>query len=291
MKLISYKNKNGNFGDDLNSYLWPKIFGPKFSENENIAFLGIGSILTENSTFIKEASLFDNKLILGTGVRSLKENLTFDETWDFSFLRGPLSSFKITGSFNNFITDSAYFYALLDEYKKVMKLPKKHKISVIPYFKSIDLINWKKFCDKNNLNLITPSNLSVEEFIIQVASSERVYAEAMHGAIMADILRVPWKRIKFNAHFSETEVVSEFKWHDWFGSINLHNVENISLYKRPIPYNEQNLFKKVKSEKRFFKLGKKLTHNNSFYLSNESRFTEIITQLQEKRSEVLKKYF
>ena len=59
MQLISYISKNGNVGDDLNDWLWPKIFGEKFqSAKEDTAFFGIGSILIKGSEYMERSWLF-----------------------------------------------------------------------------------------------------------------------------------------------------------------------------------------------------------------------------------------
>jgi len=291
MKLICYESSNGNFGDDLNHWLWPKIFpkGTFDNDEDDTAFLGIGSILSENNPFLNEANTYKYKCIAGSGVRSLNENIQLDSSWDLSFFRGPFSSYKITGDFNNYISDSAYFYTLLKEYKSKKNSPKKYKISIIPYFKSLDTFDWHAFCRNNNYNLILPTGRDTEHFIQEIASSETVICEAMHGAIMADILRVPWKRLKYRAHQYESELVSEFKWHDWYASIKLHQVDSIHFEMKTENLKHKLLRKKYqrRAEKNLNDAINKINH---FDLSDDTVFNEIVEKLKNKQKYLSKKY-
>lgn len=281
MHLISYNSKNGNVGDDLNDWLWPKIFGEQFLTNQpDTAFLGIGSILIRDSDFVKQANTFSRKIIFGTGVRSINEFIELDESWDLYFLRGPFGSLKLKNDPSNFISDGAYFIMLLDEYQQYLKTPKKYPISFIPYFQSIDIIDWKKICDVLGWHLILPTE-DVESFISQVAASEQVISEAMHGAIFADILRVPWKRFRFYAHIYEGEQVSEFKWNDWLFSIEHFKNEYVEAKMKK----DKGLYKfykrrgRIKNEKRILQALK--NHENiPFSLSSDKIVSELVQKMK-----------
>ena len=45
MKLYYYKSPKGNFGDDLNPWLWNRLRPELFSENSDILFVGIGTLI------------------------------------------------------------------------------------------------------------------------------------------------------------------------------------------------------------------------------------------------------
>ena len=257
MHLISYNSKSGNVGDDLNGWLWPKIFGDQFfSKQTDTAFFGIGSILIRDSDFVKEANTFSKKIIFGTGVRSINEFIEMDSSWDLYFLRGPFGSLKLKNDPTHFISDGAYFMMLLDEYQDYVNTPKKYPISFVPYFQSIGIIDWQKICDTMGWHLILPTE-DVESFISEVAASEQIISEAMHGAIFADILRVPWKRFRFYAHIYEGEQVSEFKWNDWLFSIEHYKNEYVEA--------------KMKKDKGLYKLYKKRSR-----IKNEKRILEAL---------------
>lgn len=264
MNLIYYKSEKGNFGDDLNVWLWPKVFKQDlFHDNNDVAFFGIGSILIENSDFINKAETYNKKVIFGTGVRSINEAFDFDNSWDVRFVRGPYSSVKLTGKADNYIADGAYFLALLPEYSNYLKLPKKHDIGFVPYFKSIDKVNWQKICDALGWKLILPTNGDVEQFMKEISSCNSIISEAMHGCILADALRVPWKRLRFNAHLFEGEKVSEFKWNDWLLSIGIK--KNVFI-EAPMP-------KRQKLNKIFKSAYKKETEN---YLLNKLKLHDVV---------------
>jgi len=55
----------------------------------------------------------------------------------------------------------------------------------------------------------------VEEILREIQQSELLIAEAMHGAIVADALRVPWVPARVYGNFME------FKWRDWTQSIQM----------------------------------------------------------------------
>jgi len=62
MKLFYCKVTTGNFGDDLNPWLWPKLLPGIIDEDGSTLFVGIGSIINQ---FIPDAPL---KIVFGSGV-------------------------------------------------------------------------------------------------------------------------------------------------------------------------------------------------------------------------------
>ena len=64
------------------------------------------------------------------------------------------------------------------------------------------------------MTFVSPE-LSVEALFDHYARAELVVTEAMHGAIIADALRIPWIPITISPQ------IDEFKWRDWLGSVEL----------------------------------------------------------------------
>ncbi|QDH80806.1 polysaccharide pyruvyl transferase [Echinicola soli] len=222
MEYLYYKSKKGNFGDDLNGWLWPQLFGTNGSSSD-FYFVGIGSLLHNDSHVVKGLDAGRRKVVFGTGVKPSKvyAKMSLDDTWDVMFLRGPLSSGELNRK-DPYITDAAYAIRLLDDFDKLSQQPKKYKISLMPYFHSTDYFDWQKICDQLGYHYISPHSEKGVEFTLQeIAASECLITEAMHGAIMADTLRVPWHRFILSTPHTEGGRISDFKWTDWLMSIDI----------------------------------------------------------------------
>ncbi len=222
MKYIYYKDPKGNFGDDLNGWLWPQFFGEESLDNDD-AFLGIGSILFNDNQLITDLK-GRKKIVFGTGVRPAYESFKYDDNWDIKFLRGPLSSYSLNSEYE-YITDAAYALRFIENFDSLKNLEKKYEISVMPYFRSIPFFDWQLICDSLGYHYISPLSENGVEFTLkEIASSKYLITEAMHGAILADVLRVPWNRYILSTPVTEGSMVSEFKWMDWLYSVGLTNV-------------------------------------------------------------------
>ncbi|MBO9732386.1 MAG: polysaccharide pyruvyl transferase family protein [Chitinophaga sp.] len=241
MNYVYYKDPKGNFGDDLNGWLWPRLFG-EGSITDPEVFLGIGSILFDGSPLFRDLS-DKRKIVFGTGVRPAHKTFHLDNSWDIRFLRGPLSAYAFNNQFP-YVADAAYAIRQLPEFDKLLSVKKKYKVSVIPYFKSVPFFNWESLCYRLGFNYISPrSEKGVEHTLQEIAASQFVIAEAMHGAILADALRVPWHRLVLSTPHTEGSGVSEFKWMDWQAAIHLYNINAtaVKLYRKSF------LHQKIKS--------------------------------------------
>ncbi|HWV70999.1 MAG TPA: polysaccharide pyruvyl transferase family protein [Pseudosphingobacterium sp.] len=233
MKYIYYKSHQGNFGDDLNPWLWPKIFG-EIETNAEINFLGIGSVLHQDNKLLQELHPNQRKIIFGTGIRPSHTRLLLDNTWQVKFLRGPMSARYLNYQYKH-IADAAYALTQTDDYKQLLATNKKYKISLMPYYKSCLFFDWETIAKELGYHYISPlSELGVEHTLKEIAASELLITEAMHGAILADILRVPWHRFIFSGRVMEGGDVSEFKWTDFLQSIQINYTQDsyIPLYRK-----------------------------------------------------------
>jgi succinoglycan biosynthesis protein ExoV len=91
---------------------------------------------------------------------------------------------------------------------------KRFRTSFMPHHKSLAQADWATLCSRASLHFIDPRR-PVEEVLTDIAQSELLLAEAMHGAVVADALRVPWIPIRMYSQFLE------FKWRDWTQSIGV----------------------------------------------------------------------
>lgn len=203
MKLYYYKDKIGNFGDDLNPWLWNRLLPGFFDDDEQTIFIGIGTLL--NSLLPREK----NKVVFSSGVGYKDLPPSVDDSWKIYCVRGPLSAARLGIDKSLAITDGA---ALL----RTIVFPdceKRHAVSFVPHHSS-HRPKWSGVCRKLGINYIDPSG-SVDTVLSEIRKSTLVIAESMHGAIVADIFRVPWIPVKFHRH------ILDFKWQDWCQSLGL----------------------------------------------------------------------
>ncbi len=285
MELCYYKGKTGNFGDDLNPYIFDYFF-KKNNRYEGELVYFIGTILFDDfAKIVKIVNHKDRKkIVIGAGVRYVNNPPSINETWDVRFLRGPLSSLVIYNDTNHFVTDPAYLIRMLPIYNKISK-KKKYKVSVMPHFFSLDKIDWLKLCNELQINFIDPSDRDVEKTIMEIAESEFLVTEAMHGAIVADAIGTPWKRFRFFSKYSESELVSEFKWADWLFSMNLKNQFSDLYYNKYIRVIDQirNFsFLKGIRYKQVKNIFSNIISEDNYQLSNETLVKEKTKRLLEE---------
>tara|TARA_R110000744_G_scaffold244141_1_gene361056 strand:- start:9460 stop:10359 length:900 start_codon:yes stop_codon:yes gene_type:complete len=291
MNYLYYKSELGNFGDDINPWLWPKLI-PESASNKDSYFLGIGSILhTENRHFLNIEN--KKKIIFGTGIRpsNTYKKFSLDENWEVKFLRGPLSA-KYLGNSHEYITDAAYAVRQLNSFVDIQNTEKKYEISIMPYFNSMKYFDWERIAKNLGYHFISPySENGVEHTLREIAASKYLISEAMHGAILADVLRVPWHRFVLTTPYTEGERVSDFKWNDWMESIDIFNPDTsfIPFYQKSRLHEPIRKFTRNMVSVNFFakghvqdKLIKSLNHISNFSMSNDSVLGEIDTKIHEK---------
>ncbi len=196
----------GNFGDDLNLWLWPQILPKPIEEcfDQETQFLGIGTILNHKIT--PEPP---KKVIFGSG-HGYGDLPLVTPDWRFFCVRGPLTAEKLNLPAHLAITDSAALLRMLVEPRSGAPAGP----SFMPHHRGAVIVDWKAICDQVGLRYIDPLG-DVEPTLEAIRNSSYVIAEAMHGAIVADALRVPWIAVK------SSRWVLDFKWQDWTRSLEL----------------------------------------------------------------------
>jgi succinoglycan biosynthesis protein ExoV len=209
MKL--YYDRNQNFGDELNAWLWPRLIPEILDEDERAIFVGIGSLLNSNLP----AAPF--KVVFGAGVALNRRGVEYgkrlpviDERWRVYGVRGPLSAKALGLPADRAITDGAALLRVID----LPHEPKVHRASFIPHCVSKRQWPWREICRQAGVHFIDPND-PVDDVLRELRRSEVVITEAMHGAIMADALRVPWIPVRAYAN------ILTFKWQDWCRSLGL----------------------------------------------------------------------
>ncbi|PSW11830.1 succinoglycan biosynthesis protein exov [Photobacterium rosenbergii] len=221
MKLEYCHSETYNFGDDLNPWLWPKLLGNTINESSETYFLGIGTILTKKR--VNERLKDAKKLIIFSSGAWDEELPILDERCQVLGVRGPRTAHKLGLSTDKAIGDGAY---LLRKVELPQPESKPSGIGFIPHHRSEDYINWQAVCEQAGLKFISAKQ-PVEDFLVALQGCEKVVTEAMHGAIVADALRIPWVGAKFSPAFNEE------KWYDFSEHMG------ISLQLETLPFMSQ----------------------------------------------------
>jgi len=212
MKLFYYQTTtpSRNFGDELNPWLWPRLL-PAFNEGSSSIFIGIGTMLNNNMpSSINKAQrivFFSTGAGYGTELR-----VKHQPNWKIYCVRGPLSAQRLKLPLSLAITDGA---ALLNRFfEPVAVAERSQQFAYMPHFRHGSPRLLKAVCQQAGLRFIDPAD-TVENVIGQIAHSRGLISEAMHGAIVADTMRVPWLPIRTSPK------ILPFKWRDWCASLNL----------------------------------------------------------------------
>ena len=212
MRLVYYKAAHGNVGDDLNPWLWPRLLGETFFDDDpDHGFIGIGSILTPGFT-----DGMRKRTVFGSGVRTRRSlpDLTQGE-WDVRFVRGP-SSARLMGGARH-ICDGAILAPLVAA-PKADGAASERAVGFVRYFNTPRHLA-QRLCEAHGLVDLDPE-LGPDAFIAGLRRCRSVIAEAMHGAILADAFRIPWRGVRFHAPWREGRTAT-FKWHDWMRSLSI----------------------------------------------------------------------
>lgn len=207
MKMFYYKGAVSNFGDDINPWLWNRLIPDLVADdNDGKIFLGIGSILFDNFPADQK------KIVLGSGFGGYSAKPKIDENWKFYFVRGPRTAEQLGLSKSLAITDAAILLRSQDEL--LAPVTKRHRVGFMPHWESAMFGAWKAVCEQAGINYIDPRD---EPYAVlqRLRETETLVTEAMHGAIIADTLRVPWIPIL------PTSKSHHFKWHDWCESMEV----------------------------------------------------------------------
>lgn len=204
MKLFYYKDPIGNFGDDLNPLIWYNLAPELFDDDGSQVLVGIGTLINSR------APADPVKYVFGSGV-GYHQFPKIDDKWQFYCVRGPLSAQRLGLDPALAITDPA---VLLTQVLPAGPVKKTGMVSFMPHHASSRFANWKELCQKAGINYIDPA-CDIHETIFQMRQSRLVIAEAMHAAIVADALRVPWVPVACYDH------ILDFKWQDWCRSLQM----------------------------------------------------------------------
>jgi exopolysaccharide glucosyl ketal-pyruvate-transferase len=204
MKMFFYRGRRPNFGDELNVWLWPRLLPGFFDDDERQLFIGVGSTLFD---YFPSDS---RKIVFGAGYGGYTAVPAIDERWQFYFVRGRLTAAALGLDEGLGVGDAA----IIVRSCMARTARKTHRISFMPHWQSAADGHWAEASRAAGLHYIDPCD-SVENVLTQIQESEVLVSEAMHGAIVADALRVPWTAVR------PIQAPNRAKWHDWASALDL----------------------------------------------------------------------
>jgi succinoglycan biosynthesis protein ExoV len=208
LKIHLLKEVHGNFGDDLNHWLWDALLPDVWSdEDDDVLFVGIGTILDKHLPPARIRIVFGT----GAGYTSAPPDISASSSrWRIYGVRGPLTARALKLDKRFVMTDPAILLATLREFKGLYR----RGVIFIPHWKSVRYGCWETICNELGIEFVDPCRDS-KSVLRRIASAEKVIAESMHAAIIADAFRVPWIPIALSRE------VSPFKWVDWAASMDV----------------------------------------------------------------------
>ena len=220
--LYYFRIAHGNFGDALNPWLWKKLCPEACDQRKDVLFLGIGTVLSPR---VPAAPV---KVVFGSGCGDAPPP-RLDDRWRFYCVRGPLTAKKLGLDLNYALTDPAILA------RPFCSPPAKkiYPVSLMLHHQSMFEADWQKLAGRAGFHCIDPRR-SVDEVLAELGQTGLLLTEALHGAIVADALRVPWIPLRLYDRFSE------FKWRDWTQSMQLP----LAVHEVPPLYDRKFLSKK-----------------------------------------------
>jgi succinoglycan biosynthesis protein ExoV len=207
VKLHYFQGQRPNFGDELNTWLWPQLLPGFFDDDPAVLFFGIGSILGSPSDPAAK------KIVFGTGyVPAYSDHLPDVQgpDWEVFFVRGPRTARALGLPDSLGIGDAAILLrALHGQFRR-----KPGSKGFMPHWESLPRGNWRQACSLAGIRLIDPT-APVASVLDEILGCDLLIAEAMHGAIVADTLRVPWVPVLPLNHAHRD------KWFDWAEALRL----------------------------------------------------------------------
>jgi hypothetical protein len=208
MISLAFPRGSDNVGDELNAWLWPALLGDLCVERQ-ATLMGIGTLL--NEPFCRQLSSHQEIFVMGTGA-GYGPLPKLDQRWKFYAVRGPRTAAAMGLSRDHAVADAAYLLAGL-EWSHIAS-PLAGEVVLVPHHRSLPLLDWEAACRQAGVSFLSPL-LPAEQFMSRLASARLVLAEAMHGAILADIARVPWCAFSFGKQFNND------KWLDWAEALEI----------------------------------------------------------------------
>lgn len=206
MQLHYVRHLGGNFGDELNAWIWPRLLGRPLTDclDDDTVLVGIGSML--NSRLRRLPS---RRIVLGAGIGYGEPRLPAGE-WQWLCVRGPRTRDALGLPSDTTLGDSAVL--IREFFAPVGRLPA--RAAFMPHVETSFRGDWKALCDDMDIGYVDPRG-DTERVIGEISGTGLLVTESLHGAIVADALRIPWVPVRTNDH------ILGLKWEDWLGAFGM----------------------------------------------------------------------
>lgn len=204
MRLYYFRDPAGNFGDDLNPWLWSRLAPDLLDEDPSDWFVGIGTLL--NHRLPPTGRLH----VMGSGA-GYGRPMVVDDRSRIHAVRGYHTARSLGLPLDMAVADSAVLI-------RKVALPEvqlsRQRVGVMFTGQSLAAFDWMRLCEQIDLHPIS-CHWSVDRVLDEIRRCDLLLSEAMHGAIIADALRVPWVPITCNPD------ILGAKWRDWLSVFDL----------------------------------------------------------------------
>jgi len=205
----------GNFGDRINPWLWSRLIPDLLHTDDQTLLLGVGTILSDRIPTRQHKVVFGSGLGYGAPPQ-------IDDSWSFYCVRGPLTAQKLGLAERFAVTDPAALVRTLHYAEGLREGHADGRPAFMPHHLSARSYNWREIARQADMDYIDPCD-SVPSVLNRIFHARLLVTESLHGAIVADALRVPWTAVRAYPHH-----VLNFKWQDWCASLGM-NYEPMDL--------------------------------------------------------------
>ena len=201
MQLYRWRGAVRNFGDELNTVIWPLLLPDFFDDDPAELFLGIGSVLDARH----DAAAV--KLVAGAGYGGYQAPPVLDASWIVHWVRGPRTARILDLPETCGLGDPAMLLTFPGDGGA-------RSLGFMPHFESLLRGAWAEATAAAGITLIDPRD-DPAAILAAIGNCRMLLSEAMHGVIVADAMRVPWVALRPLAP------VHRAKWYDWADSLGL----------------------------------------------------------------------
>lgn len=211
MKLTYHEGRN--FGDALNPLIFDTLFPGLFDDDERTLFIGIGSImgLKKGGPRTERRIYFSSGFAAGApGTYGTAPKLGAGD--DVICVRGPLTAQALGLPPEKAIADGAILVRRLFDLRPTATTT---PIAYMPHVGSFGFYkDWQGLLAEVGIAVIDPADEPMA-VMRRIQGTGVLLAEAMHGAIIADAIGVPWVPVVCY------DTINAFKWRDFTTSMGL----------------------------------------------------------------------